>query len=266
MPRLSVVAPAILVGVPVPEARNPYIAVPVARIIYNIRLGRCDRPSLVLDERLSRLKEPLEGFWANISEGFDARYCPEVGVEGLIGDPGPSGLYSSLTMALLHALAREYGDVLEEDELLEYTRLADPFAYNDYPGWEVVLDALRYSVATGSVVAFRDEMEHAKLLGEGARTIYSGSTRAAGPRLTRSSLSGELYSALIKLAGLQALEAAIALREGSSVNDIVERFTPLQEGLALAIWGVRALEHCVPAPSLPGYFEFHCIGGEGGRA
>lgn len=264
MPRVSVVAPAVLVGVPVPEARNPYIAVPVARVIYDIRLERCGKPSLTLDERLSAIKGPLGGFWSSVSEGFDAPYCPRVSVEGLIGDPGPSGLYSSLTASLLHALAREYGDVLEEDELLEYTRLADPFTYDEYPGWEAVLDALRYSVATGGVVAFRDEVEHAKLPGEGARTSYSGAARTAGPRLTRNNLGGELYSALIKLAGLQALEAAIAFREGSSVNDIVERFMPLQEGLALAIWGVRTPERCVPAPSLPGYFEFHCIDGEGG--
>jgi hypothetical protein len=258
--RLSLKVPAVLLGVPVPESENPYLAVPIARTVLEVRLEPSKEVSFELvgePPRAPLIKGLLSEFWERLCKGMDLRYSAKIAVEEVIGEPGPSGMYAALTVALLHALAREHGETLDEYEIAEMGRLSDPF--NEGPPWSGVVDALRFSVSYGSVVAYRNEEEVAKLGKEGVEVKYETIAPSFRPRVSRKALGGELYNALVKLSGLEVLEAAIRLREGEDIKEVIKKLLPLQEAVALGVWGVQPRRNSIPVAGLPRNFEYYSM-------
>jgi hypothetical protein len=258
--KLSVSVPAVVLGVPVPESENPFIAVPISKAVVEVEIARSEKTALELigePPRAPLVRGTLSEFWDRLCRGMDLSYSARIKVLEVLGNPGPSGVYASLSVALLHVLAREHGEVLDEYEIVEMGRLSDPF--NEGPPWSGVIDALRFSASSGEVVAYRNEEEVAKLGRKSLKLNYETLVPCFRPRVSRESLGGELYNALVKLSGLETLEAAIMIREGTNVDVVVKRLLPLQEALALGVWGVSPRKGLLPAPGLPVNFEQYSL-------
>ncbi len=259
--RLSLKIPALVLGVPLPESENPYIAAPVSRAVVDVYLKESKSVSFELvgePPRAPLIRGSLSDFWKRLCDGMNLRYEARVRIENLLGSPGPSGTYATLTVALLHTLAREHGETLDEFEMIEMGRLADPF--RSEPPWSGVIDALRFSSATGEVVAYRNEEEAARLGRKEIDLRYETLAPSFRPRITREALGGELYSALIKLAGLEVLEAAVKLREGEEIEKVIKIMLPIQESLALGVWNISPRRGFIPLPGLPNNFEYYKLG------
>ncbi|MEB2835733.1 MAG: hypothetical protein GSR80_000571 [Desulfurococcales archaeon] len=258
--RLSIQAPAIVSGIPIPDAENPLIAAPEARLVLNVEL----EPRGGVGE--ARLRGPLPvpgsllgGFWSNIQDGLGEGFDAEVIVEDVVGSPGQAGSYAAVTVALLHVLARRHGDTLSSDEIVELARLADPLDYTGLPGWAGVLDALRYSAATGRIVAWRNDEEHGDIAEGGVPGLsYRGEARVAR-RIAREELGGDVYSAIVHLAGISTLAAAVKIRDGEDPLEVAWRYKPVDEAIALLVWGAQPPgEECIHSPGLPAVLEKHC--------
>ena len=256
--RLSLKVPAVLLGVPVPQSENPYIAVPISSMIVKVELEPSKDPSLELlgePPRAPLIRGILEEFWVRLCKGMEMSYVARISIEDVMGSPGPSGIYAALTVALLHSLAKEHGEVLDEYEIAEMGRLSDPF--NEGPPWSGVVDALRFSVCYGTTVAYRNEEEVAKFDTGGLELKYESFLPARKSRITRESVGGEIYNALVKLSGLVALEGAIMIREGRDLGEVLKRLTPLQEAIALGVWGLDPRKGRILAAGLPRNFEYY---------
>ncbi len=256
--RLSIRVPAVISGVPVPDAENPFIAAPTSQAVVRVDLEECRSPTLYSPLLPGGLNDSLSSFWGRVSSGVSAPLCVTIEVESILGKPGPGGLYASLTVAILHALARSYGDVMTSEEIVEVARLADPFDYSRIPGWAGVVDALRYSAATGKVVAWRNDEEHGDIADGGADLAYQGSVRGS-PRVSRDKLGGDVYSAIVHLSGVSTLSAAVRIRDGANPLEAAWTYKPVDEAMALLLWGITPpKEECMVSPGLPGEFEIHC--------
>jgi len=256
--RLSLKVPAVLLGVPVPQSENPYIGMPISSMIVGIELRSSKDPSLELlgePPRAPLIRGVLDDFWRRLCKGMEMSYIARISIENVIGSPGPSGVYAALTVALLHSLAKEHGEVLDEYEIAEMGRLSDPF--NEGPPWSGIIDALRFSVSYGTTVAYRNEEEVAKFDTEGLKLRYEGFLPVRGPRITREGVGGEIYNALVKLSGLMTLEGAIMIREGKGLEEVLNRLTPLQEAITLGVWGLSPRRGRFLAPGLPRNFEYY---------
>ncbi len=258
--KLSLKVPVVLIGIPIPESENPYIAVPMSSIIVNVKLDRSKDPSLELlgePPRAPLIRGLLDMFWKRLCKGMKMSYTAKMSIEESLGSPGPSGLYATLTVALLYALAKENGEILDTYEILEMGRFSDPF--NEGPPWSGVIDALRFSVSYGTIVAYRNEEEIAKFNSNKIKLRYESFLPVRNPRITRKSIGGEIYNALVKVSGLEALEAAIMLREGKDIMEILDKFLPVQEAIALGVWGITPRKGRTIAAGLPKNFEYYTI-------
>jgi hypothetical protein len=258
--RLSLRVPTVISGVPVPDAENPLIAAPAAQAVVAVSVRSCPAPGIEAPPLPGSAAGALPGFWSRLTGGLSESLCAELEVESLLGRPGPAGLYAALTAALLHALARSHGDVMTSEEIVEVARLADPFDYTRMPGWAGVMDALRYSAATGKVVAWRNDEEHGDIADGGVGLEFRGERRGE-PRVSRDSLGGDVYSAIVHLAGVATLSAAVRIRDGEPPLEAAWVYKPVDEAMALLLWGVAPPgEGCMLSPGLPGVFEEHCRG------
>jgi len=259
--RLAISIPAVISGVPVPDAENPLIAAPTARAVVSVSIEECGEPAVEAPPLPGGASGALRGFWARLSEGLSARLCASLDLEAVHGRPGPAGLYAAATVALLHALARRHGDVMTSGEIVEIARLADPFDYTGIAGWAGVMDALRYSAATGRVVAWRNDEDHGDIAEGGAGLRFRSPRPPARPRVERGRLGGDVYSAIIRLAGVATLSAAVRIRDGEDPLEAVWTYKPVDEAMALLLWGATPPgEDCILSPGLPGVFEEHCRG------
>jgi len=264
--RLSIQAPVVFSGIPVPDAENPLLAAPEARLVLVVSVVERGSPGVIEAPGIpSRLGDVLGGFWSNLQDGLGEGLEARVSVEDVLGRPGPAGLYAALTVALLHVIARIHGDILTSDEIVELARLADPFDYSNSPGWAGVVDALRYSAATGRLVAWRNDEEHGDIADAGVGELGYKSEVRVSRRVWREELGGDVYSAIVHLGGMATLSAGVKIRDGENPLKAAWTYKPVDEAMALLLWGAPPPgDDCIYSPGLPGILEVHCRGDRSG--
>ncbi len=252
--RLALRTPAVLLGVPIPESENPYLAAPVGRARYLVEVEDCGRPGITI-EGLDELRDGIGEFWRSTVSGMELKACARLALESVEGSPTRAGLYASSTIALVHALSKYYGETLSSMELVELSRYGDPY----YSGvWGFVLDALRYSVVEGACVVYRNDEEHYPLGPHEARVTVHGMIGLGEPLVSKDSVGPDVYSALIHAMGVTVLEASLRMNEGASLADVVKSLGPVHEGLMTAIWGAGRSDGCITSPGLPREAEILC--------
>jgi len=249
--------PAIILGLPLEKSENPFLASPIGTLEADIHVDECSESKILVVGPESRVQPLLISFYDSLSQvlrGVCTR--AEYKVEGPYT---LAGLYSALTTLILHAIARHHGDTLDEWELVELARNADPI---DKPsGWYYVLDALRYSVATGKIVVFRNDEEFAGL--REAEPLQVDVYSDVGPlfqKLTREDVGPDPYNATVHLVGVTVLEGAVRVQEGSPIPEALQPLARILAGIANSYWGLPALEdNCIYSPGLPGRFDKLCF-------
>ncbi len=250
--RLSLRIPAVVLGVPIPGSENPYLASPIGSLVASITVEECGERRIEVSDR--RLKGVLEGFWDRLIRGMELNACSSVKLEE--ADRAPiSGMYASLTVGLLHALARSYGEVLEDYEIIEMARYADGSGAE----WGHVLDALRYSTLKGRTVVYRNDEEYTPLSSEELVLKPRGQISLGDPRVTLDRVGSDVYGALIHAMGVAVLEASLRVRDGLGLERVLRDLYPVHEGMLNAVWGVRrGDERCIYSPGLPRRLEVLC--------
>ena len=251
--RLVLKIPAILLGAPIPGSENPYIAAPTGSARFRIELEDCGTPrlkALGLDE----IVEGLDRHWTTTVDGLGANICSRITLEEVKGSYTRAGLYAAATVGLMHALSRHHGESLSSMELVELARYGDPY-YRDV--WGFILDALRYSVAEGGLVVYRNDEEHSHLA-----KVTVDASREAVVRLSRrvdaDKVGSDVYSGLIHLMGVTVLEASLRIGEGSDPVEVLGSLAPIHEGVMMAVWGYGRPDGCITSPSMPGTAEVLC--------
>ncbi len=250
--RLSLKVPAVVLGVPLPGSENPYLVSPVGSVRISVDVWECNSPEIKADP--ASIRGLLEGFWGRLTRGMELGVCSRVKLEEAERTP-QSGLYASITVGLVHALARSYGEILEDHEIIEMTRYAD----GDRGDWGYVLDALRYSTLKGKTVVYRNDEEYTSLSDEELPLTPRGHVILGKPRVTIESVGSDVYGALIHAMGVTVLEASLRIRDGEGLGRVMESLYPIHEGMLYTIWGVRAGEDsCIYSPGLPRRLEVIC--------
>jgi len=242
--KAEVAAPGIALGVPIPDSENPFIAVPAAKVTVRVEVkkGGCSGGGL------------LGEFAHNLARGLEMEECIEVEVSAPRGAPR-GGVYAAATAVVVYAAAKHYGEKLDTLEIIELARLAEPVAVER--GWAPVLDALRYSALEGAPAVYRNEEEHATLPGTPWNAVFRDAVKPAA-RISRETLGGDPYNALVHLMGVTVLEAALRARESGDTVKASETLRTVHEGVALTAWGLTPKPPCTWTPGLPGEFELAC--------
>lgn len=244
--KAEVAAPAVILGVPLPDSENPFIAAPVAKVTVRVELSRGGCPPAE--------DSPLAEFAANLARGLEIDECPIAEVYAQPSTPR-GGVYAAASAVVVYATAKWYGEKLDTLEIVDLARLADPFAVER--GWAPVIDTLRYSALQGAPAVYRNEEEHSTLPGGPWRAVFRESVRPAA-RLSRESIGGDPYNALVHLMGVAVLEAALRAKETGDTVKAAHSMTPIHEGVALAAWGLAPRPPCTWSPGMPGVFELAC--------
>lgn len=254
--KLSARAPIILLGVPLAESENPFLALPTKKVTASFAVDECGEPGLEANGLPERLEARVKGFYSNLEE-VARELC--IRLESDIGrDLSPSGSYALLTTLLTYAIAKYYGERLDTWEVLELARYADPF---DKPsGWSYVVDALRYSVLTGKPVVYRNDEEYARL--EVERTVepeLREVVEAGSQALERESLGGDVYNSLVHLVGAMVLEGTVRVRDKESIESIIGTLGRLQSSIVAGVWRIQyPPPDCLIVPGIPREFEVYC--------
>ncbi len=257
--KLTVTVPSIILGVPVPGSVNPYIAAPIAVLEADVSLEKCKTPQLKLGS-LRGLEGLISRFWETLTRGLNVELCGSLNVlnSGSLDSLPLGGLYASLTSTLVYALSRAHGERPAPSDIVELSKPAEPFEADE--SWELALEALRYSSATGKPIAYRGVLEVYEFEGFTLKVEARGRAESFKPRVSPESIGYSLYGALIHLAGSMVLEASIMLRDGGSPLKVLEAYKPLHEAVALAVWGLTPSSgQCIWAPAIPGYFDLICV-------
>ncbi len=256
--RLKSYTSAILLGFPIPESSNPYIAVPIREITLNININKCDSPLVYFINFPSELNEFVKHFWIKLNNGLEERLCANLKLENDFKDSTYSGLYAVSTSLLLYALGKYNNETLSEDEIIELSRITDNI---QDPAWAAVLDALRYSSITGSSVVYRNDEENSTLI----KTIFPikfDKLITLRQRLTKESLGNDVYGAIIHLMGISVLEASMKIRESNNFNEVFNKFRVITDSVSQIIWDLHTTNNCFYVPGLPNTAEKICIENE----
>lgn len=251
--RLSVTLPQIVLGLPIRNVENPYLVSPVGRV--RVEVSYSDGCSgLNASNVPSDVAGRLSSFWSKLSSGLELNGCATISLLDEVH--GGSSLYSALTVALLHAVARAHSDVMDEYEIVEFGRMSDPW---EAPWWQGAIDAMRFCSATGKVVAYRND-EEAVELSQGEVKASLHAIEAVGDGAGLEQLGESVANAIVHAIGQAVLEASESIRQGSTPRDEVVRWARLQNGIAHVVYGVSIPPgSCVWAPGLPGMLEAVCI-------
>lgn len=249
-------------GIPVPGAENPFLAAPYPEEV-TVRVGveECGGGSVEVVGLDGGAGSYLRSSTARLVEGLGGGLCVRVRVEGAAPWHSQAGLYAAASSAVAYALARWHGERPDTDEVMEIAGLADP----EMPGeWSTAIDALRYASLEGSLAVYRGEDERALLPGDPPAYGVSGSA-AVKRGASREEVGPDVYNALTHLAGVSVLTAAVMVRDGAQLGEVLRRLEPVEWGLAYALWRVEPRPGCLPHPGLPGVIEVSCPR-EGGPA
>jgi len=249
-------APIMLLGVPLAESENPFLAIPGYRGRARVDVWECDSPKL--ESGSSRVKDLLEDFVSRFSQQAGEPICVRLDYE-IEGSVSPASEYAFATTLIVYAAARSFGESLDSWEVVEAARYADPLEYPS--GWAYTMDALRYAVATGKVVVYRNDEEFAAMSDPVDHGLaYAETVKAAGQVLTREAIGPDPYNALVHLVGVSVLEAAVRLREGGSVDSLAG-LRSLLTSIISAAWALDPpRDGCALAPGFPGGFDVYCRG------
>ncbi|AFZ70588.1 hypothetical protein Calag_0847 [Caldisphaera lagunensis DSM 15908] len=253
--KLKSYSSAILLGFPIPESSNPYIAVPIKEVTLNININKCNSPLVYLENFPNELNEYIKNFWIKLNNGLDERLCANIKLENDFKDSTYSGLYSVTTSLLLYALGKYNNETLSEEEIIELSRITDNI---QDPSWAAVLDSLRYSSITGNTVVYRNDEENSTLI----KTIFPikfDKVITLRQRLTKEMLGNDVYGAIIHLMGISVLEASINIRELNNFNKVFNKFRIITDSLSQIVWDLKTSDNCFYVPGLPNTAEKICI-------
>lgn len=254
--KLAARIPVILLGVPLSTSENPFLAVPTRKASASFKFEKCNPTSISVNGVPEIVGNLVKSFVKNLDE-ISKDICVEVDAR-LNGSNSPAGTYALLTTLLMYAIAKYYGESLDSWEIIELARYADPF---DKPnGWSYVIDALRYSVITGTPAVYRNDEEFAKIeVKRTIDTVFKGVVEAKSQFLLRENLGGDVYNALVHLVGVLVLEGTVRIRENESFAAIIDTLGRLQNSIVTSTWRIEyPPPNCLLEPGLPGEFEIHC--------
>ena len=243
----------IVLGAPLAESENPFLATPLTPIEAEIGIRECTTP-LTSISPAGTVTGLLESYTKSLVEGLGGGLCVDVEYRVAARAP-PSGVYAAVSTLIVHALARYHGDTLAPWEILEVARLADPMEKPS--GWHYVLDALRYSVITGKTIVYRNEEEYGEIAAPLEGIEYKETLGPARQRLTRQDLGPDPYNALVHLVGVSVLEGAVRVREGQGPGSL-RGIAKLLTAISSTLWGLTVPGDCSLSPGLPGQFEVVC--------
>jgi len=249
--------PAIILGLPLDKSENPFLAAPLGTLEAEIHVEECDESQVIIAGPEGRVHSLVNSFYDSLTQVLKG-VCTRISYK-IEGSHTLAGLYAALTTLILHAIARHHGDTLDEWELVELARNADPL---DKPsGWGYVLDALRYSVATGKIVVFRNDEEFAGLREtEPLQVDVHGEYGPLTQKLTREDVGPDPYNATIHLVGVTVLEGAVRVQEGDPLPEALQPLARILAGIASAYWDLPLPEEpCIYSPGLPNRFEKICF-------
>jgi len=253
--------PAVILGIPLAESENPFMSAPVGVVEAEISVEECGDAKLEISGPASSVHPLLKGFYESLASVLP-RICTRITYQAR-GPQTRAGLYAALTTLLLHALARHHGDTLDEWEIVEFARNADPI---EKPwGWGYVIDALRYTVSTGKIVVYRNDEEFAALAPiEKVTVVAGGEVGPVSQALTREDVGPDPYNATIHLVGVTVLEGAVRVQEGRPIPESLLPLARVVTGIAVTYWGLpHPGQNCIYSPGLPGYFDKICFSREG---
>ena len=256
MIRVSIALPSLLLGLPIEGVENPYLAAPIGRVRISAEISECDSPSIVVSGADAVLGDLVSRFWAKLVDGLNMRLCAKASLEPSAESPPPHSLYAATTAALVYSVGRHHGEVLDEFEIVELSRLSDPW---ELPWWQHALDAARMSAATGSVVVYRNDEESAELRKEELEVKFLRRSEVAP---SKDFLSQSSMDALVHMVGQTVVDASEAIRERGGAAEEVLRRARVQNAASHIIYGVPTPEEgCVWVPGTPLSLELVCLRG-----
>ncbi|MEM4678313.1 MAG: hypothetical protein QXP76_03715, partial [Acidilobaceae archaeon] len=227
--------PAILAGIPVPESKNPYIAAPVSDAIVNIEINECREP-LVKVKGVPALEEHIGSLWTNLLENLGFNLCSQAEVLSSTDRVPLGGLYASLSSVLYYALAEAHGETPSSREIVEILSLADPLDVDE--SLRTAISALRYSATSGNVIAYRDldEVYEFKATRLTSKVEINERAYRQSARISKESLSLDIYSSLVHLAGIVVLQIATDIKDGLELFETLFKHKPILDAIAIAVW------------------------------
>ncbi len=256
--RLKTALPMILLGVPLAESENPFLAIPMGSIRMEVLVEDGGGPPSV-NTGMPGLEALVHGFLDNILQVVgNVRVTANIEAGG---GYSPASLYAAITAVIAHSIAKHFGDSLEPWEIVELARYADPIEKPS--GWQYVLDALRYAVASGKPVVYRNDEEFATIEAAARPGIrYVRSIEPVVQRLGRDKVGPDPYNALVHLVGVTVLESVVRLQEGTSPIELIHTTGTLLQGVIEKTWNLPpAGEGCFYSPGLPGVMDVYCTEG-----
>ncbi|GAB6147975.1 hypothetical protein [Stetteria hydrogenophila] len=254
--RLAVRPSWIALGIPVPGAENPFLAVVYPEevsVVFTLR--ECGGSGGFESSGLDGPAAGLLGQAASrLIEGLGGGLCVRAVFHGVRGWHSQAGLYAAASALLAYAVARWHGERPDVEEVMEIAGLADPEMPRE---WALAVEALRYASLEGSLAVYRGVDEKATLPGEplGYRVVEAVKP---GWSIDRERVGSSVYESLVRLAGSAVLTAAVMLREGESLPAVLEALESVEWGVAHAAWRVQPRPGCLPHPGLPGVIEVSC--------
>ena len=243
-----------ILGLPLEKSENPFLAVPVhgpIEVVVEASEG-CEEPRL---EAQPKIREVVGGWGERLLRELDLNACVKISAEAPPWLP-PSSLYTALTAALLKGVASEYGEELEDYEIIENARLLDPW---EEPHWQGAVDAMRLSSLRGAAVVYRNDEEYADITMIMLEARLENEIKVGAQKKGVSDLGTDLYGAIIHTVGVMVLEATMRLRE-----DRPESLAPLlglQSSLAGYFWSIPGPTPPYFAPGVPGVFHAFTVKG-----
>ncbi len=249
--------PILLLGVPLEESENPFLTIPGPVGEAEVEVFECDKPKASLEGPGSgSISSLLNGFVERFSLQAGEKICAKISYRIPQGQ-SPSSIYAFITTLLTYRIAKYFGETLDNWEIVEAARYADPFEAPS--GWGYVLDSMRYSTTTGKVVVYRNDEEFATLTEPLTHNLrYAGNVEVSEQRIKREDVGPDPYNALVHLVGVSVLEAAVRLRDERSL-DKIRAIRGLLTSIISYAWDIAPPgEGCGLSPGLPGVFDIYC--------
>ncbi|MDP8003064.1 MAG: hypothetical protein ACP5I6_00555 [Caldisphaera sp.] len=253
--KLKSYSSAIFLGFPIPNTENPYIAVPTSEVEFEININECKNTNIKIENLPLELNSYIKDFWMKLNEGMNFKNCAEIKLINKAQGYTFSGLYAVSTSLLLYSLGKYNNETLNENEIIELTRIVDNI---DDPSWASVMDSLRYSSITGKAVVYRNEEESSEL---NKKTIKIKLSKIVSikPQIIRDIVGNDVYGAITHLMGVSVLEASLRIKESNDFDDTLNKFRKITDSVSYLIYGLIPNNNCFYVPGLPNIAELICL-------
>jgi len=246
-------ASAVVLGFPIKDRENPYIALPIERVRLDVDLEVCKKPFISAPSLQSPVYERLSHYWEELSRGLKEEYCASLDLLDSYRGP-PSGLYAISSSILLYALGKESGETLEVDDIIELSELAD--GIRD-PSWRGVMSAMRCSSLNGRPCVYRRRDEKTVFSDFSLPLTYKGSV-SLREVLDKDYVGENVYGAITRLIGLSVLEASIRLAEGNDFLGVFSQYRRITDSVSYALYNIFPKGKCFYVPGFPYEAEALC--------